>query len=321
MEESTPPVMTLDGLVSHLDELWHVLECVSPTEAQCLACVSRRCLNAVVAYVRDHNGLRRLWRAAWPATLVTHRSPARRDWSRTVVHTSWALSDQIQKRFETNEQVSIDIDPPASVGEVGLVMAWRVAIEWRGSVGRSAMQRYSVARAVIDARDGQLGISHTQRVPCAHRLSSTSVAPIDDARVAGLMRVMGWLSHTQNRLRLMAETRCDGSIFLKVAAQEAAVNTPTNLPHIRILPSSDLRAVFWLYSRALGHSVMEEPPSCVPSPSPPEFGALADACKESEVSAVDETGQTALTGRSALGVSYAAYSPSPAMTLPSASLS
>jgi len=311
MEESTPPAMTLDGLVGHLDELWHVLECVSPTEAQCLACVSRRCLDAVVAYVRDHDGLRRLWRAAWPETLVAHRSPARRDWSRTIVHASWALTDKVQQRFETNEQVSIDIDPPASVGEVGLVMAWRVAVEWRGSVGGGAMQRYSVARAVIDARDGQLGISHARRVPCAHRLSCASVAPIDDARVAGLMRVMGWLSHTQNRLRLMAETRCDGSIFLKVAAQEAAVNAPTNLPHIRILPSCDLRAVFWLYSRALGPAPtpLSRTPSLAATPE-----ARTEACEAGE--ADDEADQTAPTGRSA---PYVATTPPP--SLPPASLS
>jgi hypothetical protein len=277
--EAPPPTVTFDDLVNRLDELWHVLERVSPTEAQCLACVSRRCLDAVVAYVRDHGGLRRLWRAAWPATLVAHRNPARRDWSRTIVHASWALTDKVQQRFETNEQVSIDIDPPASVGEAGPMMAWRVAVEWRASVGRGAMQRYSVARAVIDARDGRLGISHKQRVPCAHRLASTSVTPSEDARVAGLMRTMGWLSCTRKRLRLMAETRCDGSIFLKVAAPEAAINTATNLPHIRILPSSDLRAVFWLYSRAL---------SSVPPPMASVRAGAYAACTTHESDGTDE---------------------------------
>lgn len=251
MAEQPSPVVTFADLAGRIDELCRVLECVSPSEAQCLACASRCCLQAVVAYVRDHGGLRRLWRAAWPESLTAYRSPSRRDWARTVVHASWALSEQVQHSFETSEQVCIDIDPPASVGEAGLVMAWRVAVEWRASAGRAPMHRYAVARAVVDARDGRLGVSHAQRVPCAHHLASATVDACGHTRVAGLMRLMGWLSHTRERLRLMVETRCDGSIFIKVAAHEATANKATTLPHVRILPSSDLRAVFWIYSRAL----------------------------------------------------------------------
>lgn len=253
--ETPSSVVTLDGLVDHIDELCRVFERLSPTDAQSFACTSHRCLKAIVAYVRDHGGLRQLWHAAWPATLIAHRSPSRRDWSRTVVHVSWALPEQTQRSFETDEQVCIDISPPASVGDAGIVMAWRVAVEWHASVGHSPMQRYAVAHAVVDARDGRLGISHAQRVPCAHRLASTTVVPCGDAHVAGLMRLMGWLSHVRNQLRLMAETRCDGSIFLKVASQETTTHKVTNLPRVRILPSSDLRAVFWIYSQALSHAL------------------------------------------------------------------
>ena len=260
MDESPPSVATFHDLLERRDELWHVLECVSPTEAQYLARVSRRSLGVVVAYVRDHGGLRRLWRCAWPETLVVHRNPSRRDWSRTVVHASWALSEQAQRSFTTNEQVCINIDPPASVGEFGLVMAWCVTIEWRASVGRGSVCRYAVAHAVVDARDGRLGVSHAQRVPCAHRLASDSVAPTRDVPVSGLMRAMGWLSSVHvdavRRLRIMAETRSDGSIFFKAMTPVVgtSTSTSTNLPTVRILPSSDLRAVFWLYSRALGPS-------------------------------------------------------------------
>lgn len=264
------PVTTLDVLLEHTDELCRVLDGLSPSEAQNLACANHRCLKAVVVYVSDHGGLRKLWRLAWPSALVAHRRPSKRDWSRTVVHASWAIPKPAQRRFATNEEVCIDIDPPASVGEVGLMMAWRVSIEWRASVGHGPMQRYASALGVIDARDGRLGISHSRYVPCAHRLASDSVLPFGDTAANGLMRAMGWLSHahsdSKRRLRLMAETRCDGSLFLKATIREAVgENTITSLPHVRILPSSDLRAVFWLYSRALGLPLSGVPPPRAPS--------------------------------------------------------
>jgi hypothetical protein len=254
---------TMDAFMTRSDELGAVVAQLAAADAQSFARTNRRALLAVVEHVRDRDGLGALWRSAWPSPLLVHRDPARCDWTRTIVHPSWTVPDTAEWATDfIEEAVRFDMCPPASsADDGGVVLAWRFSVEWCARWSRDdAFEPVASFTTVVDARGPSLGLSHTSRIPKAHRVAACSSAShfrrvatdaprlLEAADVArGYIHDMGWDEPFDARADVMAETRSDGAIFLKLAP-----HTPSGrAPSVRIVPSLDLRAAFWLHARTL----------------------------------------------------------------------
>ena len=272
---------TFSCLLRRSDDSFVLLTQLGPTDVMAIACTSHEGYKAVIEYVRDTDGFARLWRVAWPDALVIRRKTQELDWHRCVVHTSWLVPTIVSTAaHHVDEHLVLDIQPPATVGTVGtrgVVQAWRVSATWHktqpssSSCPSSDASMLAQAESLVDARGDPMGVSHSSRIPRAHRLSKSTLCQTPNVNAPGhlaqLIHALGWLTPFGHPLgRMMIETRSDGSIYLKVISPSPSPTTlrfvrrswpasearrgTCHTSSVRLLPSNDLRAAFWLYARS-----------------------------------------------------------------------